>query len=166
MIKDPYAAAMKKIEACEREIAKLKSWLDTYNELMAETANVVGMLDDPKMPISSEGNESANAPVGKSRRAQGKQILLNAIVEILTAEQPLPAKVIYERLCERNVEVGGEKPDQNLTNYLSREKDLFFTKRGEGWSLVQTAHSVAEEQQSADEQGRMPIKNENVNDLV
>ncbi|WP_368647314.1 hypothetical protein [Castellaniella ginsengisoli] len=156
MAKDPYLAAKKKIEAYEQEILKLKSWIETYDALVADTGVEIAAVERPSAADAPLGQAVAT-PVKKSSRAAEKEVLINAVVEILEHEQPLPTKAIFQRLSDRGIDVGGAKPEQNLTNYLSRAKNKFFPKRGEGWSLLQTQHSAPEEQQNLGEPEQAPV---------
>lgn len=157
MSTDLYRRVQEKIDWHALEIKKLKDWLVTYKELIdeIEPSGSEPPIRQHVQPASQD--EFGRPPPTRSRRVTDKETLLKAAAEILESDQPLPTKVLFERLSERGIEISGMNPVHNLTNYLGREKERFKSKRGEGWSLVQTQRSAAEEQQSLGEPERAPV---------
>lgn len=69
--------------------------------------------------------------------------LTNAMYDILIVERPLHRAVILERVQERGIHVGGQKPVNTVGAYLSTDER--FRNAGRGiWTLAVEPLSVAE----------------------
>lgn len=75
----------------------------------------------------------ASSPRGPSKQQQ----ILDAVVAILSDGKPRHTADLLAELIDNGVDVGGDKPEANLSAYLSRARDThgLNSDRRYGWSL-------------------------------
>ena len=75
-----------------------------------------------------------NGEVHRSRGSSYAQELTNAMYDILVTERPLHRSIIFERVQDRGIHVGGQKPVNTIGTYLSIDER--FRNVGKGtWTL-------------------------------
>ena len=92
-------------------------------------------IGDGKWDLDDERMEQSTITPG--------DILKDAIYQILAIDGPLHRKVIYERLMQNGVRVGGQKPLDNVGARMSQD-DRFMRLGGGLWGLVEQSDGNTE----------------------
>lgn len=129
-------------------IAKMQADL---SELRGERARIDEKLSKLESALqivfqyASEDEKPAMlAQLSLTKTGSKREQIFAAVLAILENGSPRHTPDLLKELSAQGIEVGGDKPEANLSAYLSRAKHYFVNDRRYGWSLKkQTPEDVA-----------------------
>ncbi len=131
-------AAISRLEAEKRSIDEQLQALTT-TLLYFERVKQGGGPPSPTSPVPTHSRSERS---GRSQYQGADKSPRNVIAEILTAEGPLHRREIYDRLVRMGVQIGGQRPINNVSAHLSL--DARFESVGNGkWRLSEPREEAA-----------------------
>ena len=130
---DILAVAKSRVSDLEAELADLHAFLRTYVKLTATAESRPLASPSPRRP----------APPSQGTASKRQQIE-DAAAAVLGVRQPLEVPDILRLITEMGVDVGGQKPDKNLSSYLSRSQRFVIRRKDGGWFLADKRNSAPE----------------------
>lgn len=118
----------------QSEIAKLRAEKERIDASINEIDSALKVFakyssDEEKTPIAAQ--------TSLRRTISKREQIFNGVMEILSDGKTRHTDEVLKELAARGVEVGGDKPEANLSAYLSRAKTELGldADRRYGWSL-------------------------------
>ena len=129
---DALERAKRDLAKKENEIRELAAEADRIRAFIEMYGRYVGPPEKVEQHLARNGG--AVEPAGRARTGK-KYVIADAAEELIRARAyPVPLSEIYDTLTAEGIEIGTEKPRQNLSGILHRD-GRFQSLPGKGWVM-------------------------------